>query len=890
MTGHRWPRSVVIAFARGLIKVVSLWIPAPRRSAVVAEWEGELWTLARPRPRVFRVLAFCVGMVPYAVWAARDVRREAAYRRLVQRDPRFSSFAARVLQDVAYAVRMLRKRPGFTLTAVGIIALGVGATTTIYSVVDTVLLRSLPYTDSHRLVFFDDGSHTVPDFLEWRDRTDAFQALAGARLTSYDLTGGDRPERVRAILVTPDFFSVFGGQPLVGRLFTAEDYTTPVQTAVLSHQMWRQRWGGDRDIVGRQITINGRPVEVVGVLGPAFVPPEAMMGRRADVWLPFDLADPAIQSRGMFILDAAARLRPGATLEGAQAQLNTLAEALANEHPDRYRRPDGTARPIHLSSLIDATVHEVADTLYLLLGAVGLMLLIACANVANLLLARGTGRTREIALRTAMGASRGRILKQLLTESVVLSLVGGALGIGLAVLGVAGFASINPGGIPRAADLAVDVRVLAFAFFVSAMTGIVFGILPAVQAVRADVNEILKEGAGSVTEGRGGRRLRDGLVIAEMSMALVLLAGAGVLFNSFIQLQRRDPGIEPEQLYTLRLALNSLVPEERGQFTEQAIAALASLPGTRAVGGGITLPFMFNGGGRCCWFMDFSRVPEEEGEYGILNPVTPGYFQALGASIVRGRSFAATDRAEEPIPMIVNQSFARRVFAEEDPIGKTLYMEGTIVNVIGVVNDVRHWGLTQEVDNDVYVPYAGMGEGMPRLGLALRSTTPAAILAAQVRDVIWAVEPDMPVVGLVSMESRVTASIAGPRFYSLLLAIFAILALMLAAAGMYSSMLYSVERRFRELGLRVALGARSGDVVRLVLKHGVALAGIGAALGLAGAFMLSRVLQRMLFGVSPTDLPTFAATAALMFAVAMAACYLPARRAARTDPVEALRL
>ncbi|MCZ6917951.1 MAG: ABC transporter permease [Gemmatimonadetes bacterium] len=889
MTGPRWPRSIVVAFARGLIHVVSLWIPAPRRGAVVAEWEGELWTLARRGPRVVRVLAFCAGMVPYAVWAARDVRREAAYRRLVHRDRWFSGVLNRLLQDAVYAVRTLRKRPGFTLTAVAIISLGVGATTTIYSVVDTVLLRSLPYDNPHELVFFDHGSHTVPDFVEWRDRTDAFQALAGVRLTSYDLTGGDRPERVRAILVTPDFFSTFGGQPLVGRLFTAEDYTTPVQTVVLSHRMWRQRWGGDPHIVGRQITINGDPLEVVGVLAPAFVPPEVMMGRTADVWLPFDLSDPAVQSRGMFIIEVAARLRPGATIEGAQAQLNTLAEALANEHPDRYRRPDGTARPILLSSLIDATVHEVADMLYLLLGAVGLMLLIACANVANLLLARGTGRAREIALRTAMGASRGRVLKQLLTESVVLSLVGGALGIGLAVLGVAGFASINPGSIPRAADLAVDIRILTFAFFVSVMTGIVFGILPAVQATRGNVNEILKEGAGSVTEGRGGRRLRDGLVIAEMSMALVLLAGAGVLFNSFIQLQRRDPGLEPEQLYTLRLALNSLAPEERGQFTEQALAGLASLPGTRAVGAGITLPFMFNGGSRCCWFMNFAHTPEEDGEGAILNPVTPGYFQALGATIVRGRSFVATDRAEEPMPMIVNASFGRRLFGEEDPVGKTLYMEGTVVTVVGVVNDVRHWGLTEDIDNDVYVPYAGMGEGLPRVSFALRSTTPAVALVAQVRDVIWSIEPDMPVVGLVPMQARVTASIAGPRFYSLLLAIFAILALMLAAAGMYSSMLYSVERRFRELGLRMALGARSGDVIRLVLQHGVVLAGVGAAIGLLGAFMLSRLLQRMLFGVGPTDVPTLAGTTALMVAVAMAACYLPARRAAMANPVETLR-
>ena len=802
-----------------------------------------------------------------------------------------STLFARTAQDLRHAVRMFAKTPGFSLASIGIIGLGIGATTTIYSIVDKVLLRGLPYENADRIVFFENPSHTVPEFLDWRDRTSAFAALAGARIMDYDFTGDGPPRNLRTALVTRDFFATFGAQPLLGRLFVPEDFATPAAAVVLSFPLWRQRWGADPNLIGRRITLNGKPVVVVGVLDPTFQFPEAVVGTDIDAWLPFDVNNSDYHHRGLYIVDVAARLAPDISLAGAQSQLNTLGEALAEEFPDRYRRPDGTALPATIAPLFDATVSSVADTLYMLLGAVGLMLLIACANVANLFLARGTGRAREIALRAALGAGRRRILAQLLTESVVLSLMGGVAGIGIAWLGLGAFTWFNPGGIPRIADVAMDHRVLGFTIVISLVTGVLFGIVPGVHAAKTDVTEVLKDGSGGATTGRAGRRLRDGLVVAELALALVLMAGAGVLFNSFIRLQRVDAGIRTEQLVTIPLALSRQSSDERLRFTTSLVERLYTLPGTQAVGAGVSLPFVFIGGDRCCWRIDLHRQPDRSSdpEFPIVHPVTADYFAAIGATLKEGRPFDERDGASEPTPVILNASFARRLFGEESAVGELLYGSVGSLSVVGVVNDVRHWGLDEEIDPELYVPYAGAGNGFSRLDVALRTTAPFASLPDLIRDAVWSLDPNLPVEGIVTMRDRVAESIGGERFYSALLTVFAAVAIALAAAGIYSSMLYSVGQRYRELGVRLALGARAGDVVRLIVRKGIVLTGMGVAIGLVGAFALSRTLESLVFGVSAADLPTFAAVSLMLGAVAVIACYLPARTAGKADPIVTLR-
>ena len=797
---------------------------------------------------------------------------------------------ASTVQDLRHAVRMFLKAPGFSLASIGIIGLGIGATTTIYSIVDKVLLRGLPYERADQIVYFEDPSHTVPEFLDWRDRTTAFASLAGARLMDYDLTADGPPRSLRTALVTRDFFATFTAQPLLGRLFVPDDFATPATAVVLSFPLWRQRWGADPNLIGRRITLNGKPVVVVGVLDPTFQFPEAVVGTDIDAWMPFDINNSAYHHRGLYIVDVAARLAPGTSLEGAQSQLNTLGEALAEEFPDRYRRPDGTALPATIAPLFDATVSSVADTLYMLLGAVGLMLLIACANVANLFLARGTSRAREIALRAALGAGRRRILAQLLTESVLLSLMGGVAGIGIAWLGLSAFTWFSPGGIPRIADVAMDHRVLGFTIVISLVTGVLFGIVPGLQAAKADVTEVLKDGSGGATTGRAGRRLRDGLVVAELALALVLMAGAGVLFNSFIRLQRVDAGIRTEQLVTIPLALNRQSPDERLRFTSGLVERLYMLPGTQAVGAGVTLPFVFTGGDRCCWRIDLHRQPDRSSdpEHPIVHPVTADYFAAIGATLKEGRPFDERDGALEPTPVILNASFARRLFGEESAVGELLFGDVGSLSVVGVVNDVRHWGLDEEIDPELYVPY-GAGGAFARLHVALRTTAPFASLPDLIRDAVWSLDPNLPVEGIVTMRDRVAESIGGERFYSALLTVFAAVAIVLAAAGIYSSMLYSVGQRYRELGVRLALGARAGDVVRLIVRKGIVLTGIGVAIGLVGAFALSRTLESLVFGVSAADLPTFAAVSLLLGAVSVIACYLPARRAGKADPIVTLR-
>jgi putative ABC transport system permease protein len=804
---------------------------------------------------------------------------------------RLKAMPARVLQDLRFAARSFAKKPGFSVTAIVILALGVGATTTIFSVVDGILLDKLPYPDPDRLVYFDHPSHTPPDYVDWRGRTTSFSAMAATWGRDVDLTNDGAPARLRAGLVTRDFFQLFGAAPLLGRLLVHDDFATTIQVVVLSYGLWQRRWGGDPDIIGRRLTINAEPVVVVGVLGPNFATPEALVGRNIEIWTPLNISDPEIQSRSLFILSVAARLHTAASRESAQAELSALAEVVAEENPETNRRRDGTARPFEIMPLYEATVGDAGKALYMLLGAVGLMLLIACANVANLFLARGTDRAREIALRVALGAGRGRIVTQLLTESVALALVGGGLGIGIAYLAVEAFAVYDPGGIPRVSAVTVNIGILVFALSISIATGVLFGIVPALQAARTDVTEALKDSAGSVTAGRGRFKVRNALVVAEIAMALVLLVGAGLLFKSFMRLVNVDPGFETEQLVTIPLTLGPpYTTERRVRFTENLVERIAALPGTEDVAAGWTLPFVFHGGPRCCWMDVIQQTPAvDDPPATIIHPVTPGYFRVLRGTLTRGREFAKEDREATPTPTVVNATLAKRLFGENDAVGQSLHMDDAELTIVGVVSDIRHWGLNENINNELYVPYAEFGGDSRRLHVMLRSRRNVADIASALRDAVWSLDPNLPVDEIITMRQRVSTSVAAPRFYSMLLSVFAGVAILLAAGGIYGSILYSVGQRHRELGIRLALGARSNDVVRLIVRHGLALTALGIGLGLAGAYAVSRTLQSLVFGISTTDGTTFAAVSVFLATVALAASYVPARRAGRTDPMETLK-
>ncbi len=799
-----------------------------------------------------------------------------------------------LLQDLRYAARTLAKKPAFAVSATLILAVGIGATTTIFSVVDTVVLRSLPYPDPDRVMLFTEGAHSFPDYNEWEVRLDAFSAITGVWDERVDVIGEGAPEQVPAARVSADFFEIFGATPFLGRFFARQEFTGEPTVALLGHGIWQRRWGGDPAIIGRTLTIDGRPLVVAGIVGPEFQPPEVLAGQRVDVWMPLDVANPAYEGNmGFHVMSVAGRLADGATIEVAQQQLDAFTADRAEEFPNRYLRRDGGLRVVPLMPLREATVERVSSTLYLLLGAVGLMLLIACANVANLFLARGTERGREIALRGALGASRGRIIGQLLTESVAVSVIGGLGGVLVAYAGVAMFTTFNPGNIPRIQDVTVDPRVLVFAFAISVATGVLFGLLPALQAARTDVNEMLKDGALTVTTGRRGRRTRGALVVAEIALALVLLVGAGLLFRSLMERMNVDPGFETEQIVDLSLQLGpTFTGPERVAFANQMTERLGALPGTQAVSAGWTLPFVYHGTGTCCWrtsVRDATQPPPDEELLSVAHPVTSGYFAMLGAPLRFGRDFAEADNNAEPPAAVINVHTAMEVFGSENPVGRTLVLGDTDVTVIGVVDGVHHYGLSREIDNAVYVPYERFGGELPMLHIGVRSQADFATVVAGMREAVWAIEPDLPIQEIVTMRQRVSNSLATPRFLSMLLGVFAVVALLLACGGIYGSMLYSVGQRQREMGIRLALGAAGGSVIRLILGHGLLLTTIGLGIGVAGALALSRVLETLVWGIEPTDTITFVVVTVLLAAAALAACFVPAYKASRIDPLQTLR-
>jgi len=802
-----------------------------------------------------------------------------------------------MFQDLRFGLRMLLKHPGFTLIAVVTLALGIGAVTAIFGVVDAMLLKPLPYTDPQRLVWIGETSpyyatDPVPGahFLEWSEQSRSLEQIAAYQVYYKNLTGAGEPERLECGVASAGFFPTLGVQPLLGRHFLpAEDRPGGERVAIISHGLWQRRFNSDPNVAGRPITLDDQSHRVIGVLPAGF-----RFFRPLELWVPLAL-DPQ-QERGnqmIRMLDVIARLKPGVTRAQARAELETITRRYGESRPKKGT-PNLDA-PVRVVALRERLVGDQRRLLLTLLGAVGLTLLIACANVANLTLARAAGRQKEMAVRAALGASRLRLLRQTLTESWLLACGGGAAGLLFAFWLTKLLVSLGSadafGGISRLAEIRIDFRVLAFTALVSLITGTIFGFAPALHLSRPDLNSSFKE--GGPRSGFGRSRLRNLLMIAEVALAIVLLAGAGLLIRSFVNLLNVNPGFRGENLLTARVNLPYPRYEDRvrrEQFLRQTLEGVKALPGVESAAATCHLPlteFVFSG-----WL----RVEGRPGatsrpETGIpISQVTPDYFRTTGISLRAGRLFTESDNAGAPRVVIFNETLARKLFAGEDPIGKRVWVPGPgkdTPTVVGVVGDVRHQGPDKEVRPEVYVPYAQNPSGI--ITLVVRTTVDPLGLAGAVRERVLAVDRDQPVYEVMTMEQRLSNSVSARRFNLLLMGAFALLAMSLAAVGVYGVVAYVVTQREHEIGIRMALGARANDVLRMIVGQGMKLIVIGVALGLAGAFALTRVMKSLLFGVSATDPLTFAGVALLLTLIALLACFIPARRAAKVDPIVALR-
>jgi putative ABC transport system permease protein len=808
-----------------------------------------------------------------------------------------------LLKDVRYAARVLRKSPGFTAVAVIAVALGVGANTAIFSVVNAVLLKPLPYRDPGQLVLI---LHNYPKldlkaptsaagYAYYRDHNQSFSDVAAFSPSSLNLTGEGEPERLSVMQVTANLFPMLGSQPEQGRTFSAdENQAGKEKVAVLSDAFWRRRFAG-LPVMGKTVTLNGEPYTIVGVMPPQFQLGREFSGQSPDLWTPITFRPEQLDpnsSMTVEYLNVLARLRPGVEIKQAQAEMDSMAADLRHQYmPDM----DASNWGLLLSPFDEFVVGKIRTALWVLLGAVLFVLLIACANVANLMLARAAVRQKEIAVRTALGASRWRVVRQLLTESLLLSLVGGGIGLLLAMWGVDLLLKLNDNRLPRANEIGLDARVLLFTLGVSLLTGVVFGLAPAFQTSGVNLHDTLKEGGRS---GRGGvrRGVRNALVIAEVSFAVVLLVGAGLLMRSFVVLEQVNPGFQPRGLLAMQVSLppNKYADKSaRAAFDRQVLEEVRSLAGVKQAATTTTLPM--SGWNQSGSFDIEGRpnAPGQDSPHGSRWMASDDYFQTMQIPLLRGRYFDAHDTGEAPGVVIIDDALARKYWPGEDPLGKRITFEGTEQQprwreVVGIVGHVKNEGLEGESRAQYYVPYAQRADS-PNLFLVVRTDGDPASLAPAVRGAIAGVDKDLPVFRVMTVERVVSDSLAQRRFSMTLFGIFAGLALLLAVVGLYGVMSYTVAQRTHEIGIRVALGAQGRDVLRMVVGQGMLLVGGGVLLGLGGALALTRVMSSLLYGVSATDPLTYAGIALLLAAVALLASYVPARRAMKVDPMVALR-
>jgi putative ABC transport system permease protein len=803
-------------------------------------------------------------------------------------------------QDLRYGVRVLLKNPGFTAVAVIALALGIGANSAIFSVVNKVLLSPLPYKDPDGLVMVweDDTKHGYPNntpaaanYVDWRDQNQVFEGMAAIADQSFNLTGAGEPERLTGRRVSASLFPLLGVAPQAGRTFAPEeDRPGANRVVVLSHGLWQRRFGSDRDVAGKTLTLNGESYEVVGVMPAHFHFPS----REDELWVPIAFTPQEAANRNRHYLKVVARLKPGVTVERAQAEMSTIASRLRQQYPEQNTDLGATVVPLH-----EQVVGKIRLALLVLLGAVGFVLLIACANVANLLLARAAARQKEIALRVALGASRMRLIRQFLTESVLLAAVGGALGLLLAVWGVSLLKSFIPESISQVGDIGVDAKVLGFTLLVSLLTGLVFGLAPATQASGFNLNETLKEGGRDSSSGSRGNRIRGALVVTEVAISLFLLVCAGLLINSFLRLRSVDPGFKVENLLTMGVVLPQekyTTQERRSAFYKDLIGRVEALPGVRAAAVTNWIPLVNQGDSIGVSVEGHPDPPPGQGKRPVVvtRVVSPNYFRAMGIQLLQGREFdEGRDRVDSPSVVLVSEALARRYWPGESAVGKRVNPgdpndPADWCEVIGVVKDVRQFELAADPKPQMYFTYAQAGFFAPRHLVVATDVDPLTV-AGSVRSAVWEVDKDQPVSDVNTMEEVLSESLARQRFSMLLLGIFAALALVLAAVGLYGVMSYTVAQRTREIGLRMALGAQRGDVLRLVVGQGLKLVLLGVVIGLVASVALTRVMTSLLFGVSATDPATLAAISLLLIAVAALASYIPARRATRVDPLIALR-
>ena len=802
----------------------------------------------------------------------------------------------------------MRRNPRFAGVAILALALGIGANTAIFSVVYGVLLKALPYKDPGRLVVIlrqnlrggGPGGPVAPaNFYDWREQSRSFEAMTATEVWGATLTGQDVPEKLIGLRASANLFELLGVEPVLGRGFVPEDERPDSQhVVVLSHALWQRRFGGRADILGQTLRLDGELYTVAGVMPPGFAFP-TFWATGVELWTPLVFTPERAQSRDGHSLRIFARLRDNVTLARAQSEMSAISERLAQQFPE-----SNSGHGAVIDSLQDKTVAEIRPTIVVLAGAVGFLLLIACVNVANLLLARATTRQREVAVRSALGASRLDVIRQLLAESVVLSVVAGVLGVLLAAWGLnvvlAAIPETMKFSLPRREGIRIDGVALGFAFVLSLATAALFGLAPALRTSRADLTGALKEG-GRGTRGAGGR-LRNALVVCEVALSLMLLAGAGLLIRSFVKLQSVDPGFQPRQVISMVAPVTGSqfgTAERKGPFYERLAENVAALPGVESAALINHIPLAGD-----VWGLSFtvegrpapapSDVPEAA--YRVAGP---HYFQTMGVTLARGRDFETTDSRDAPLVAIINETMAQRHFSGENPVGQRIKLGGPDSHepwrtIVGVIKDVQQWQWA-DVHSEVYLPfeqdeqfYTSPSAPFAMTLVARTQSDPASMVRA-LQQQVWSLDPNIPVSNVVMMQQAVSNALWQPRFSMFLLVVFAAVALVLAAVGVFGVMSYMVTQRTSEIGIRVAMGARRGDVLRLVVGQGLGLAGVGIALGLGGAFGVSRVMQTLLYQVSSTDAVTFVASSAALLAVALVACLLPALRAARIDPMVALR-
>jgi putative ABC transport system permease protein len=795
-----------------------------------------------------------------------------------------------VLRDVRYAVRQLTATPGFTIVAVLTLALGIGATSAIFSVVNGVLLRPLPYHDPDRLVRVHE---TVPQygrfsvapatFLDWRQQNGTFAQMAAYTNGSATFVQNDNPERVVNASTSWDIFELLGVRPSLGRGFRAEEDAPGKNTViVISYGMWQRRFGADPNVLGRSVTVNGVPVTVVGVMPAEFYFPN----RDTEFWQPIAL-NTAKPSRGGHFLGVVARVKPEVSPAQAAAEIKGISERLAKQYPEASANESAEIVPLH-----EQVVGRVRPALITLLAAVLVVTLIACANVANLLLVRASVRARELAIRSALGAARRRLVLQMLTESLVLSIAGGVCGLALAFLAIKPIQTLSAGSIPRAGDINIDLPVLTFVFAASMLTGILFGLAPAWHAARGNLVEMLKEGGRSSTGSGGGRWIRNSLLVAEVALSIVLLVGAVLLLRSFARLTNVDPGFRADHVLTFRIALPPTAYKDDAPIVAFYDRLLGNLRGLPGVTGAAMVQSMPMRGDYVLSFEIQGRPPSKPGEAPSANhrAISPDYFRTLGIPLLRGRTFTDRDAEKAPMVAVIDDAFARRYFPGEDPIGHGLDIgNGTdgYYQIVGVVGDVHYDSLESKATPTMYVPFRQ--DVFSSMWVMARTGGDPAQLSPAVRQTVREIDRGLAVFSMTPLAEVVTTSVAQQRFSMLLLALFAGIAVFLAAVGLYGVVAYTVSLRTQEIGLRVAMGARGGQVLALILAGGMKLAAVGVAIGLVGALTAAKIANVVLFGLTPLDPVSYVITSTVLLAVAALACYIPARRATRVDPIVALR-